>query len=271
MTAQYSEELILNGEKKALHSTPELPNDESKVQLLEKGGFINTACWRGYVGTWEIKNKKLFLNEISGKFKIKGSKPLFADWFTGTLIIPNGELLKYIHGGFGGKHAEEELITVVNGRVIKIEYKNNKKTINLNLKKKINQLVVGAINDSNNVITCSNTFAQEQLLIMIQFEFDDLLEKHLGKLILQLHNSELPISLNVSKAEKKLSNDNEFSSLTISLEGEWAKEICDFLGIIPVDSYEKLPCLKKHWISFGEYEYKSITPPKVYFGDDINF
>lgn len=273
MTAQHVEVLIYNGLKKSMHSTPELPSDDSKVQLLEGDAPVNTACWRGYVGTWEIKNKKLFLNEISGKFKIKRSKPLFADWFTGRLIIPSGELLQYIHGGFGGKHEEEELITIVGGRVIKVEYKDNCKPTDLSyhLKQQTNKLLTAAINDAESVFTNPNALSPEQSLIIIQFKFDELIEKHIGKLALHLHSSRVPISINISKSGSKLDEDTEVSSIIVSLQDVWAKEICDFLGVEFVDPLETLPCLKGNWLSFGTYKSQLQIPPKIDFGDDINF
>lgn len=63
----------------------------------------HTACWRGYVATWEVKNGYLFLlalrtSTIPGKGEeIQLSKieshwksRVKADWFTGIVKIPKG-------------------------------------------------------------------------------------------------------------------------------------------------------------------------------------
>lgn len=77
----------------------------------EKFDF-NTACYRAYIGTWEISNDSLFLNEIApcNYYEYpKGSYPtvdlkkffpdkirknrLFADWVSDELLSPRGKEL----------------------------------------------------------------------------------------------------------------------------------------------------------------------------------
>src|SRR4051812_9271097 len=62
--------------------------------------FFSTGCWRGYIGTWEIKDGRFFLVGLRGIYKLLGKEPIFADWFTGVLKIPRGEVLHYVHGDF---------------------------------------------------------------------------------------------------------------------------------------------------------------------------
>jgi hypothetical protein len=294
LTAQTHENLIYNGQMISMQSAPELPNDDSKIYLLESS-YINTGCWRGYVGTWELRNNKFFLNSISGKFKLRGNVPLFADWFTGTLTIPSGKLLKYIHGGFGGTYEKEELITIVKGRVVKIEYKDNRKTdvLSINIKQLTNKLVTRAITDADKVFICNNEICAEQSLIVIQFNSDELFEKYIGKLALHLHSSRVPIGINIAKANTMLISGLKVNTITIALEDFWAKEISDFLGVEYLNS-EGLPCLKDDsWLNFGVYKKQLLRPilsqpnlertscniskvqdsmlPDSSFGDDINF
>ena len=59
--------------------------------------FPGTACWRGYYGTWEIRDRKLFLTNIKAylnynnivgvEYFFSWKKCVLADWFTGTLNI----------------------------------------------------------------------------------------------------------------------------------------------------------------------------------------
>lgn len=91
----------------------------------------STACWRCYQGTWEVRDGQLFLNSIDGRFKLVGTEPLLADWFTGVLRVPRGETLAYVHMGFGSVYAEELHIHVERGRVTgKRVYDNRGKEIN---------------------------------------------------------------------------------------------------------------------------------------------
>lgn len=45
----------------------------------------SSACWRGYVANWAVVDGKLYLTEIDGAYRLDGSEPLFADWYSGTL------------------------------------------------------------------------------------------------------------------------------------------------------------------------------------------
>ena len=64
----------------------------------------HTACYDGHIAKWEIKNKKLFLVDLVGwvkengtgtskikevglEFLFPGSNSVFADWFTGEMIL----------------------------------------------------------------------------------------------------------------------------------------------------------------------------------------
>lgn len=59
------EKLKLNGKEVRMAS---LPLDQYFEGLKEKSLFspTSTACWRGYVGTWEIEDAKLYLIEFEG-------------------------------------------------------------------------------------------------------------------------------------------------------------------------------------------------------------
>ena len=125
MTAQIHEILILNGEKTSMAATPHFPEDHPRIHAgmpedMSKvsGGVFSTACWRQYLGTWEIKDGVLYLNHIEGRFQLLGNEPLLADWVTGVLRIPRGEVLHYVHMGFGSVYEEDLLIELKNGRVI---------------------------------------------------------------------------------------------------------------------------------------------------------
>lgn len=98
MTPQIPERLILNGvEKPILYLHPLLP--ENHPQILDVGtgklSFIHgsSACWRRYEGTWEIKQDKLYLVGLSGQFRLVDNIPVFADWFSGKIIVPQGDIL----------------------------------------------------------------------------------------------------------------------------------------------------------------------------------
>lgn len=90
---------------------------------------ICTGLWRGYVGEWLIKNQRLYLTNIDGFTVIGGEKftintlfaqrdgPVFAEWFSGAIRIPRGELINYIHGGFASVYERDEWLEFKEGVV----------------------------------------------------------------------------------------------------------------------------------------------------------
>lgn len=111
---------------------PPLPEDHPRLKLLdsekvEESDFIvfSTACWRNYIGTWEIKDGKFYLKGIRGIYRMIGDEPILADWYSGVLRIPKGKLLKYIHMGFASVYEQELLIKIKNGIVVDKRLINN--------------------------------------------------------------------------------------------------------------------------------------------------
>ena len=68
---------------------------------------FGTDCWRGYVGAWAIENGRFYLVDLHGLFMLVGDDPLFADWFSGVLRVPQGELIQYVHMGVGSVFERE--------------------------------------------------------------------------------------------------------------------------------------------------------------------
>lgn len=83
-----------------------------------KGLVYSTACWRGYIGTWEIRDDHFYLVNLSGKLRLRGDEPLLADWFSGTIRVPRGEILEYVHMGFGSVFEEELHVKIEKGKVV---------------------------------------------------------------------------------------------------------------------------------------------------------
>lgn len=55
MTAQAHEKLILDGQALSMACCPALPLDHPRLIRNAENHIHNTACWRGYIGTWEIR------------------------------------------------------------------------------------------------------------------------------------------------------------------------------------------------------------------------
>ena len=127
MTAQFSELLMLEGKQHSLCSYP-------LASYFALGGesvafrASSTALSRGYIGTWEILGQRLYLIRLQGWLQDESPVSLetvfpgypqrvFAHWFSGTLRLPQGQLLHYVHGGFGSCYEQDLLIDVTRGVV----------------------------------------------------------------------------------------------------------------------------------------------------------
>jgi hypothetical protein len=135
MTAQLPEKLLLDGEVLTLCGEPLA--DFLALNGAPPAFAINcTALWRGYIGTWEIRDARLFLIDIKGKYQDGTPASLerlfpsqlqrvFARWFTGTLRCPRGGQLEYIHMGYASVYEEDLLLHIEQGNLVGREIRVN--------------------------------------------------------------------------------------------------------------------------------------------------
>lgn len=134
MTAQLSEVLILNGKKVNMLFCPPFPKEHPRITATDPDDFteeeerecFNTACWRGYQGTWEIKNGRFYLVRLMGAYRMRGGKPMFAKWFSGVLRIPKGKMVCDIYMGFASVYEREIYIKIEKGMVAGIRFIDNR-------------------------------------------------------------------------------------------------------------------------------------------------
>lgn len=133
---------------------------ESRPDFQIEPDTMSTGNYRGYVALWEIVEGRLYLKAIDsylpvqkseeiGPFGILGSKTVyqhtratlqhlfpkqtengrvFAGWYSGRLVIPDGKLLEYVHGGYLSKYEREIHITIEKGIIKNVNEKRNKET-----------------------------------------------------------------------------------------------------------------------------------------------
>lgn len=130
MTAQFSETLILRGEKLSLCTEPlgrYLEIIDSPIEFV----WESTANWRGYLGTWKIEDERLYLASITGRINVNGAlrevriedlfpgypDGVFAHWYTGELRCPRGNINRYVHQGYASQFQFDIFIAVQQGQV----------------------------------------------------------------------------------------------------------------------------------------------------------
>jgi hypothetical protein len=124
MTAQIHNRLIFDGQDTSMAFCPPLPEGHARVVEVDLDKedrddpdaiLSSTSCWRGYHGTWEIKSGRFYLVGLRGRFRLLGDEPLLADSFSGVLRIPRGEMLQYVHMGFGPVFEDEVHVKIARG------------------------------------------------------------------------------------------------------------------------------------------------------------
>lgn len=135
MTAQIPEKLHHEGQVLAMCGEPLA--DYFALAGTSPGFLVTcTALWRGYVGTWEIVDGRLYLIGLEailgdgGKASLATLFPAFPDrvfahWFSGRIRVPQGKLLKYVHGGYGSTYERELFFDIERGVVVDTRLQHN--------------------------------------------------------------------------------------------------------------------------------------------------
>ena len=127
-TGQYGDLIIEGKDTFELYSNPLEIYLENKGERTINGSPLfsrNTACHRGYLAIWKFTNDSLYLVKLSkgcvvdsDSFNLEsefGSKIVFANWFNGSIRSPRGEIIQYVHGGYGNKIEKDRIIEFKNG------------------------------------------------------------------------------------------------------------------------------------------------------------
>ena len=128
MTAQVSETLWYEGKEHAMCSEP-LSDYFDLSGKRPKFAEMDTSCWRGYVGEWEIRDERLYLIGLEARLvngeeaKLESIFPgfpdrVFAHWYSGTIRIPEGKLLDYVHMGYESVFERDVFMTFEKGVLV---------------------------------------------------------------------------------------------------------------------------------------------------------
>ena len=130
MTAQTPDFIIIENKE---YSLPDFVRENEFVSIDDSriihkprnDTIMSTACHRHYVATWEIIDDLLYLVKINGDYSALEPLPFFADWITGTLVVPKeGKMLGRI--AYWIVYEEELHIEVKNGVIQKTTVVDNR-------------------------------------------------------------------------------------------------------------------------------------------------
>lgn len=144
-TSQYPDKIIYNGKEFRLEYNPLEVFFKKNPTLKPEIKVISSALWRGYVATFEVIDNQLYVKDIQIEESDTTDKDNYktywksvmnqvfpnqtrvkVDWVNGLIVLPYGEVVEYIHMGYGSLHENYILLVMENGMV--------KKEIKLNAK-----------------------------------------------------------------------------------------------------------------------------------------
>jgi len=132
---------------------PPTPEERKKMEefygrrpeVFRKGAW-SSGNWRGYVATWQLDGDQLMLKrveqwrmrenpeaatnaeaepDIREMFDVPIEKvmpgrslPVFAEWYSGKLRVPQGEILDYVHMGYGSRYVRDTFLDFRNGVLV---------------------------------------------------------------------------------------------------------------------------------------------------------
>ena len=128
MTAQVKETLKYKGKTLSMAAEPLNSFLRKRYDLQVQLNSLGTACQRGYLGEWEVKDDKLFLTNLKINLShdtrkgvetlFPGQQEVFAEWFTGEIRIPTGNRLQYVHMGYASAYEKDLFLTFEEGKLI---------------------------------------------------------------------------------------------------------------------------------------------------------
>lgn len=141
-TAQIPDQLLYESKQEEIFSTPLEQYFAQEGNRPEWLTMTNTACWRGYVASWEVRNGTLYLTEItrdewdpdtqeveykdiSKKIFPNASWPVKATWFSGSIQMPRGELIEYVHMGFASVYEQNLFLEFEDGVLQRVRIVNH--------------------------------------------------------------------------------------------------------------------------------------------------
>ena len=119
MTAQIPDTIYCDGEELDLLCSPEVADGAPRVVSVPDGHLGHTACYRGYVATWAVRDEQLYLLAVEGNYEMDSDVPLFAKWVSGILRIGAGDVKRYRHGGFETRYETEHFLEIERGVVLR--------------------------------------------------------------------------------------------------------------------------------------------------------
>jgi len=133
-TAQVADRIQIDGEAHLLHTNPLASYLRERNWKPPRDAMWSTANWRGYVAHWEISGGQLVLKDVTVRIAVgesredveksilptlfPASQRVVASWYSGALVVPEGQVKNYVHMGYGSTFERYQVLRVASGRVV---------------------------------------------------------------------------------------------------------------------------------------------------------
>jgi hypothetical protein len=140
-TSQVPDYIIYKGDTLCLLTNPlesYFKVHNLKFRDLSSVGNFSTACWRGYVAYFEIKEGNLYVVDIiNGDYNkdekgitvmdsvFPNKKEYLLKEYTGLLRIPTGKRTNYVHMGYASEYEGYTFIEIEQGKVLNEKFLSN--------------------------------------------------------------------------------------------------------------------------------------------------
>jgi hypothetical protein len=130
-TAQTPDVVILNGREYMAFTNPLEAYLVLHPELRPRTNIVSTGCWRGYVATFELDYERLLLTRVDVDRRetsvgddeyenvlsevFPGKRRVFADWYTGYIVLPMGEQVEYVHLDYARSYERYTLLKIERG------------------------------------------------------------------------------------------------------------------------------------------------------------
>lgn len=135
-TSQRPDAIVVDGAELDLQTNPLEGYLAAHRDRRPGSNVISSDLWRGYVAHWTVDDGTLRLARVEVLDDREGHErealrdvtaeyfpgsPLAADWYTGALIVPRGEMVQYVHMGYASEYEAYTVLIVRDGTVVQRE------------------------------------------------------------------------------------------------------------------------------------------------------
>jgi hypothetical protein len=129
-TAQVPDRIEIDGKPYALLVNPLEDYFDRHPERRPSSPARSSSNWRGYVATFAIVNDQLVVANVHVTLGTGERRSVLAEvfpgdarpvvkWFTGNLVVGDGEVVRYVHMGYGSEYERYIVVTVKAGAAAK--------------------------------------------------------------------------------------------------------------------------------------------------------